>query len=107
MPTPTEWLLILSMAGVTIATRIPALVLAGRLPMPEPLVRALRYVPAAVLTAIVVPDVLLTRGALNLSLSSSPLVAAVACALVAWFSRNLLLTIGVGMGVFLLHRLLF
>jgi branched-subunit amino acid transport protein len=107
MPTLTEWLLILSMAAVTFATRFPALAIVGRLPLPNAALRALRYVPPAVLTAIIIPDVLLPGGTLTLSLSSSPLVAAVACALTAWFSRNLLLTITIGMGVFLVHRLLF
>ncbi|MDZ4767722.1 MAG: AzlD domain-containing protein [Chloroflexota bacterium] len=104
MPTALELILIVGMAVVTFAVRFPVLVLVGRLPLPAPVFRALRYVPAAVLTAIIVPEVFMPGGTLTLSLESSTLVAGVVSALIAWRSGNLLLTITLGMGAFLLHR---
>ena len=57
-----ETLLIVGMAGVTLAVRYPVLALVGRLPLPEPVFRALRFVPPAVLAAIIVPGVLFKDG---------------------------------------------
>lgn len=101
-----EWLLILGMALVTFGVRYPMLAVIGRLRLPDTALRALRYVPAAVLTAIVVPAVLMPDGALDLRLENAYLPGAVVAALVAWRTKNLLLTIIVGMGAFLLLRAL-
>ncbi|GIL11620.1 MAG: branched-chain amino acid ABC transporter [Chloroflexota bacterium] len=101
-----EWLLILGMALVTFGVRYPMLAVIGRLRLPDTALRALRYVPAAVLTAIVVPAVLMPDGALELRLENAYLPGAVVAALVAWRTKNLLLTIIVGMGAFLLLRAL-
>jgi branched-subunit amino acid transport protein len=101
-----EWLLILGMALVTFGVRYPMLAVIGRLRLPDAALRALRYVPAAVLTAIVVPAVLMPDGALELRLENAYLPGAVVAALVAWRTKNLLLTIMVGMGAFLLLRAL-
>ncbi|MBC6936008.1 MAG: AzlD domain-containing protein [Chloroflexi bacterium] len=101
-----EWLLILGMALVTFGVRYPMLAVIGRLRLPDTALRALRYVPAAVLTAIVVPAVLMPDGMLDLRLENAYLPGAVVAALVAWCTKNLLLTIMVGMGAFLLLRAL-
>lgn len=101
-----EWLLILGMALVTFGVRYPMLAVIGRLRLPDTALRVLRYVPAAVLTAIVVPAVLMPDGALDLRLENAYLPGAVVAALVAWRTKNLLLTIIVGMGAFLLLRAL-
>lgn len=97
MTAANEALLILGMALVTFAVRYPVLVLVGKLPLPDPVLRALRYVPPAVLTAIIVPAVVMPAGTLDLSLSNSALIAAVIAVLVSWRTRNLLLTIVLGM----------
>lgn len=104
MMTTSEFLLILGMAAVTIAVRVPVLVLVGKVPLPERVLRALRYVPAAVLTAIIVPEVVLPGGTFTLSLGSSTLVGGLVSAAVAWRTKNLLATIVIGMAAFLLHR---
>ncbi len=95
--TGTEILLILGMAAVTFGVRYLTLAALSRTTLPEPIFRALRYVPPAVLTAIIVPNVLLVEGELAVQASNAPLVASIVAALVAWRSRNLLLTITLGM----------
>lgn len=102
-----EFILILGMALVTIAVRYPVLVLVGKIPLPDRVFRALRYVPPVVLAAIIAPAVLMPDGqTLELTPGNSYLVAAVIAALIAWRTKNLLLTIVIGMGVFLvLHTL--
>ena len=54
----TLWLVLLGMALVTFALRAAFLVLPPGVEMPGLFRRALRYVPAAVLTAIWAPEVL-------------------------------------------------
>lgn len=99
-----EVLLIVGMALVTFIVRYPMIALVGRIPLPETLIRALRYVPVAVLTAIIVPTALMPQGELDVSLSNAYLYGAVAAGLIAWRTRNLLLTIALGMIVFLIWR---
>lgn len=99
-----EVLLVLGMALVTFAVRYPPLALVGRLELPERVIRALRYVPVAVLTAIIVPAVLMPQGELDLRLENAYLIAGLTAVLVSWRTKNLLLTIVIGMGVFLVWR---
>jgi branched-subunit amino acid transport protein len=54
----TLWLILLGMAAVTFVLRASFLVLPPGVELPAFLRRALRYVPAAVLTAIWAPEVL-------------------------------------------------
>jgi branched-subunit amino acid transport protein len=71
-----------------------------------PVVRqGLHYVPTAVLTAIVVPGMLLPDGQhWQLSFDNAYLLAGIAAIGIAAFSRNLLATIGGGLAVFFLLR---
>jgi branched-subunit amino acid transport protein len=59
--------------------------------------RALRFVPPAVLSALIFPELLLPGGALNLSLGNPRLLAGALAALIAWRTKNMLLAIAVGM----------
>ncbi len=102
----SEVIMIAGMALVTFAVRYPVLVLVGKIPLPRRVFRALRYVAPAVLAAIVAPAVLMPNGTIDLAPSNSYLVAGIAAALIAWRTRNLMLTIVLGMAIFLLLRLL-
>lgn len=102
----SELLLIVGMALVTFAVRYPVLALFGRLRLPDWLLRALAYVPPAVLTAIIVPALLMPEGRISLDQGNTYLVAGIVTALVAWFTRSLLLTIVLGMAAFLAWRFL-
>lgn len=90
-----EVLLVAGMAIVTFLIRYPVLALLGKVTMPDPMLRALRYIPPAVLTAIVIPEVLLPAGTFKIT-NNAYLVAAVIAVLVSWRTKNLLLTIVVG-----------
>ena len=92
-----EVLMIAGMALVTFAVRYPVLALVGKIDLPEPVLRALRFVPPTILAAIIVPDILLKDGALYIAADNSYLVAGIVTGLVAWRSKNLLLTIVLGM----------
>jgi branched-subunit amino acid transport protein len=96
-----EFLLITGMAIVTFLIRYPVLALSGKFKLSESFLQILRYVPPAVLTAIVVPAVLMPQDQLLLSYTNARLVGAIAAVAIGLWQKNLLLTIVVGMGVFL------
>jgi branched-subunit amino acid transport protein len=102
-----DFILVAGMALVTFGIRYPLLATLGKVPLPPPLLRALKFVPAAVLTAIVVPGLLMPSGdQIDISFGNAQLVAGIVSILVAWRSRNLLLTIVVGMLTLWGYRLL-
>ena len=93
-----EFLLILGMTLVTFGVRYPVLALVGKLKLPEVVLRALRFVPPAVLSAIIFPAVFYPDGErLMIGLDNPRIIAVIIAGLVAWRSKNLLLTIVVGM----------
>jgi branched-subunit amino acid transport protein len=92
------------MGAITYAQRASLITLLDRAPMPEILRCALRFVPAAVLSAIIVPEVLAPRGALELSLANPRIASAAVAVVIAWRTRSVLATIGVGMAVLWLLR---
>ena len=97
MSTPALWLAILGAGAVTFALRLSFIALLGRLQIPPTLGRALRFVPAAVLTAVVIPLLFYEDGALEISLGNERLLAGLVAVLIAWRTRNVLLTLGGGM----------
>lgn len=95
-----SWLPALAVAGlVTFGIRLSFIALLGKVELPPALTRALRFVPPAVLSAIILPEMLVRDGAVDLHPGNVRLLAGVAAALVAWRTRNVLLTIAVGMAV--------
>lgn len=95
-----EVLIIGGMAIATFVIRYVAFGASSRITLSPALLRALRYLPPVVLTAIVVPEVLLNDGALQVSYLNARLVGAIAAIIVGKLTQNLLLTIVIGMAVF-------
>lgn len=93
----TIGLIILGMGIVTYATRLAPILLLEHVEMGALARRALRFVPPAVLSALIFPELLLPGGALNLSLGNPRLLAGALAALIAWRTKNMLLAIAVGM----------
>jgi len=93
-----SWLPLFVAAGlVTFAIRLSFIALLGRVELPALLTRSLRFVPPAVLSAIILPELLVKDGALDLRPGNVRLIAGVVAAVVAWRTRNVVLTIAVGM----------
>jgi branched-subunit amino acid transport protein len=87
---------------VTFGVRYPVLAIVGRIDLPESVFRALRYVPPAVLTAIVVPALLMPDGErVLISYTNAYLIAGIVAVIVSWKTKSLVLTILIGMAVFL------
>jgi branched-subunit amino acid transport protein len=102
-----EWIIILGMTLVTFLPRYGTLALLGRVELPKPIFRALKFVPAAVLSAIILPALLLKDDKLYIALDNSYLVAGIFSGVIAWRTRNLMLTIVLGMAAFLIYRAVF
>jgi branched-subunit amino acid transport protein len=96
---------IVGLALVTVLTRSLLMLPREEVPIPAWAKRALKYAPLAALVAIIVPEVLLTRGVLIATLADARLIgAAVGLAYYFW-QRGILGTIVVGMAVFLPLRI--
>lgn len=91
------WLTIVGMGLVTFALRASLLVLPERARLPELLRRSLRYVPAAVLTAIYAPELFLQHGELQVSPHNEKLLAGLLACAVAWRFRLTFVTIAAGL----------
>jgi len=102
----TIWLVVLLGGLVTFGMRFSFVWLLGRLEVPETMRRALRYVPPAVLSAIVFPELFLRDGSLDLSLGNSRLLAGLVAIAVAAWTKNSLLTILLGMAALVLFQVL-
>lgn len=78
------------MVVVTYGIRLSFLVFGHGLSFPHWMERALRYVPAAVLTAIIVPMALAPQGSVDVSWHNAYLPGAVVAGVVAMLSRHTL-----------------
>jgi branched-subunit amino acid transport protein len=93
----TLWLTVIGMGIVTYATRIALIAGWEQVEVPPLLKRGLRYVPPAVLSAIIFPEVLQPGGDFDLSLGNVRLLSGLLAAVIAWRTKNVLLTVGGGM----------
>ncbi|MAB12585.1 AzlD domain-containing protein [Parvibaculum sp.] len=101
MSTTTLWFIVLAAGLGTFALRLSFIQLADRIALPRPFIRALRFVPAAVLSAIILPAVLrLPDGTMSYAFDNPRLLAAIGATLIAWATRNALVTILGGMALF-------
>jgi branched-subunit amino acid transport protein len=92
------WLAVVAIGVVTFAFRASFVALFGYIDtVPPALERALRYVPPAVLAALVAPDLLVVEPTLGGTLADGRLLAGVVAAGVAWRTEDLLWTIVAGM----------
>ena len=105
---PAVWVYILSLIVAAFLIRASFLVFATRFSMPPALDRFLRYVPAAVLAALVAPGLFKHSGKLDYSLSNPQIYAGMVAILVAWKTRNVLVTLIAGMlALWLIQWLMF
>jgi len=100
------WLVILLAGLLTFGTRLSFIFLLDRIKVPNWFRRGLRFVPAAVLSAIILPELASHNAVLDISLRNPQLYAGVLAVLVAWRTKNVLLTIIVGMAVLLIFQVI-
>ncbi|MCB5161828.1 AzlD domain-containing protein [Marinomonas algarum] len=99
--------IIIGMFIVTFGVRFVLFARAHKVVMPPFIEKALKFVPVAVLTAIITPMIFLQDQALYLSLFNPWLLGALASFLVGIWRQQQLLTILVGVVVFFIAKFFF
>ena len=88
--------LIVALAATSFGARSSFILFLGRRPASQSVQRALRFVPPAVLTALVLPELVMAAGSPSI-VGNARLAAGLVAAAVAWKTHNTLLTILTGM----------
>lgn len=96
------WLTMIAAGILTYVIRLSFIQLFTKMEIPPLLRRGLRLVPPAVLSALIAPDLLLPDGILDLSPTNLRLLAGLLATFVAWRTKNVVMTIAVGMAALLL-----
>jgi branched-subunit amino acid transport protein len=95
------------MLAVTYLARLIPMLVLSRLEIPAGFRRWLQFVPVAVLSALLMPNILLQNGGLALRLDNTYLLAAVPTVIVAARFKNIFLTVLCGIICLMLIRLAF
>ncbi len=98
------WGMILLGGVTTYITRLSFIFLLGTLPMPDWLHRGLRFVPVTVLSALILPELAGRNGTIDLTLRNPQLLAGAVAVVVAWRTKNVILTITLGMATLLIFQ---
>jgi branched-subunit amino acid transport protein len=93
------WATIIGAGVVTVAARASFFVMPPETTVPDWFKRALKYVAAAVLPALILPDVLFRELGATDSINLYRVIAAVVAMAVAWRTASIFATLGAGMGV--------
>lgn len=91
------WPVVICLGIGTFLIRYSFILIMDRLTISDNVRRMLRFIPAAVLPALVVPAILLHRNGVTGFAGWDRLIAALIAVAVAWRTRNILATIGSGM----------
>jgi len=91
------WTIIIGGMIVTYLIRLSFTVILPPERLPAVMQRGLRFVPPAILAAIVLPELLRPTGVIDISPGNPQLLAGIVAAFVAWKTKNTWLTILVGM----------
>lgn len=100
--------ILITLIGMAVVTYLPRLIPAWYLrdkQLPPFLVAWLRYVPVAVLAALLLPSLLIEGDKINFSVSNLYLWAALPAGFVAWKKKSLFGTVIIGMFVVAIARL--
>lgn len=100
----TDWwtlVVIVGLAGVTVLTRCFFFILDRPWSLPGWAHRALHYAPVAALAGVVAPEVMMSNGHFVATWHDARLFAALTGALVFFWRRSVLVTLLLGMAVYL------
>ena len=101
------WIIIFIAGLLTFATRLSFIFLLDRIKVPDWCRRGLRFVPVAVLSAIILPELTSPNGKLNISWQNPQLLAGIIAILIAWRTKNVILTIVAGIAALFIFQFLF
>ena len=100
------WVVIVAVGALNYLSRLSFIAFFASREMPPLLARALKFVPAAMLTALVLPMVLTPSAAGALAGLNPRIPAAIVAAMVAWSTHSTLKTLGAGMATLWLAQAL-
>ena len=101
------WVVMLLGGLITFGIRFSLIFAFGRFHIPETLRRALHYVPPAVLSALIFPELFMRSDELYVSLDNHRLLAGLLAVAVAWITKSTLITILAGMIAFFVLQFVF
>ena len=102
---PSVWIAIVVIGVATYGFRLSFIHLFGRIDeVPASVKRPLRYVPPAVLAALVLPDFVTLESSMVATVVDERVIAGAVAGAVAWRTENVFATITVGMIVLWLFR---
>lgn len=101
----TLWIVMLALGVITFAIRFSFIAMLERINLPRNFHRALRFVPIAVLSAIIAPELGLSNNAFAITPTNPRLVAGILATFVAYKTKSVVWTITAGMVVFWLLRM--
>jgi branched-subunit amino acid transport protein len=100
------WVVIFAVGLLNYLSRLSFIAVFARRTIPPLLGRALKYVPAAMLTALIVPMIAADPMAGSAMAVNPKVIAAIVAGIVAFFTRSSLWTLAIGMlALWLLHWL--
>lgn len=99
-------LIILGMSIVTYFPRALPIIVLSKIQTPQWFMRWLRYIPIAVLSALLVPQILISEDMVNISINNKNLIAAIPCFIIAYKTKNLFITVLTGIITMLLLNLI-
>jgi branched-subunit amino acid transport protein len=97
---------ILGLAVVTVITRSFFFISRRDFHLPHWAQRGLQYAPIAALSAVILPEIIMTQGQLTTTLQDARIYGAITGAAIFYWSRNTLACIVGGMAVYLPLRLI-
>ena len=100
------WWIMLFGGLITFGMRFSMIYLLGKLEVPRAIRNSLRFVPPAVLSAIIFPELFIRSGGIDLSLGNTRWMAGLVAVIVARLTKNTLLTILAGMVALLILQAL-
>jgi branched-subunit amino acid transport protein len=101
------WLVMLLGGALTFGMRMSFIYLFGRFDVPVTIKRALRFVPPAVLSALIAPALFISNNKLDIGFDNHYLVAGLVAIFVGWRTKNTLLTLLMGMIALLVLQTIF
>jgi len=99
------WIVMIVLGLLTFAIRLSFIALLERIKLPPTFQRALRFVPIAVLSAIIAPELGYYNNLLAISPTNPRLLAGIVATLVAFWTKNVVWTLLAGMAVFWVLRI--
>lgn len=99
-----QWVAVFGLVVISAITRSAFFMTDTVWSMPKWLESGLRYAPIGALAAVAVPAVTMTQGELPTGWMDPKVMAALVAAMFAWWRKDMLLTIAIGMAVFHLLR---